>query len=68
LAFAYYEQGNMQLALKFTKELLELDPEHLAAVGNKNYFEKALKNQTSEEKQKGCYIKSRLPKSLVRLD
>ncbi len=56
MAFAYYEQGNLQLALKFTNELLKLVPEHLAAVGNKDYFEKALKNPTAEEKQKGCYI------------
>ena len=60
LAFTYYSQGNLRRALKYTDELLKLDPEHPRAVGNKVYYEDTLKNQKDEEKRKGervCFLK-----------
>jgi hypothetical protein len=54
LAFAYYLKGNMPLAMKFTKEVLELNPEHVAALGNMKKYENVPMNQSIEdEKQKG---------------
>jgi prolyl 4-hydroxylase len=53
LAFTYYSQGNLRRALKYTDELLKLDPEHPRAVGNKVYYEDTLKTQKDEEKRKG---------------
>ena len=44
----------MPLAMKFTKEVLELNPEHVAALGNMRQYENVPMNQSIEdEKQKG---------------
>ncbi len=57
LAFAYYLKGNMSLAMKFTKEVLELNPEHVAALGNMKKYENVPMNQSIEdEKQNGFYL------------
>ena len=53
LAFTYYTQGNLRRALKYTNELLKVDPTHARAVGNKVYYEDTLKNQKDEVKRKG---------------
>ena len=53
MAFTYYTQGNLRRALKYTNELLKVDPTHTRAVGNKVYYEDTLKNQKDEEKRKG---------------
>ncbi len=53
LAFTYYTQGNLRRALKYTNELLKVDPAHPRALGNKVYYEDTLKNQKDEEKRKG---------------
>ncbi len=44
----------MSFAIKFTKEVLELNPEHVAALGNMRQYENVPMNQSIEdEKQKG---------------
>ncbi len=44
----------MPLAMKFTKEVLELNPEHVAALGNMKKYENVPMNQSIEnENQKG---------------
>ncbi len=53
LAFTYYSQGKLRRALRYTNELLKLDPEHPRATGNKVYYEDTLKNQKEEERRKG---------------
>ncbi|XP_056386425.1 prolyl 4-hydroxylase subunit alpha-1 isoform X5 [Hyla sarda] len=39
LSYAVYQQGDLEKALKLTKRLLELDPEHQRGNGNLKYFE-----------------------------
>ncbi|KAA0185813.1 hypothetical protein HAZT_HAZT009152 [Hyalella azteca] len=43
LAFSNYMQGHIKYALKLTDELIELRPDHQRALGNKAYYEEALK-------------------------
>jgi len=42
LAFSYYSQDDLRKALYYTNQLLELEPDHPRAVGNKWYYEEAL--------------------------
>ncbi|KAF2356993.1 Prolyl 4-hydroxylase alpha-subunit N-terminal [Trinorchestia longiramus] len=44
LAFSNYMQGHVRHALQLTDELIELRPDHQRALGNKAYYEEALKN------------------------
>ncbi|XP_054719638.1 prolyl 4-hydroxylase subunit alpha-1-like [Uloborus diversus] len=44
LAFSTYMQGNTRHALKLTIDLLELVPDHPRALGNKVYYEDAIRN------------------------
>ena len=53
LAFTYYSQGKLRRALRYTNELLKLDPEHPRATGNKVYYEDSLNGQKDDEKRKG---------------
>ncbi|CAI9593832.1 unnamed protein product [Staurois parvus] len=39
LSYAVYQQGDLKKALKLTKRLLDLDPEHQRGNGNLKYFE-----------------------------
>ena len=48
LAFSTYMQGNVRQALKLTSELLELKPGHQRALGNKIYYEEALRNSDTQ--------------------
>lgn len=43
LAFSTYQEGNVRHALKLTNDLLALNPEHQRALGNKVYYEGAIK-------------------------
>lgn len=45
LAFSTYMQGNVRQALKLTDELLAERPDHQRALGNKAYYQEALKEQ-----------------------
>ncbi|KAM8924250.1 prolyl 4-hydroxylase subunit alpha-1 isoform 2-T2 [Pelodytes ibericus] len=58
LSYAVYQQGDLDKALKLTKRLLELDPEHQRGNGNLKYFEYIMAKEdnkttssTSEETQ-----------------
>lgn len=42
LAYSTYLQGNVRHALKLTNELLDLEPDHPRAAGNKVYYEDAM--------------------------
>ncbi len=43
--------------MKFTKDVLELNPEHVAALGNMKKYENVPMNQSIENgNQKGCYF------------
>ncbi|XP_008320014.1 prolyl 4-hydroxylase subunit alpha-1b isoform X1 [Cynoglossus semilaevis] len=62
LSYAIYQQGEIERALKHTKRLLELDPEHQRASGNLKYFEFQLEKQrkaAEEESQKEKVQKKR---------
>ncbi|XP_068597900.1 prolyl 4-hydroxylase subunit alpha-1-like isoform X2 [Brachionichthys hirsutus] len=48
LSYAIYQQGEMERALDYTKQLLELDPEHQRAKGNLKYFQFQLEKQKKE--------------------
>ncbi|XP_041803604.1 prolyl 4-hydroxylase subunit alpha-1b isoform X3 [Chelmon rostratus] len=45
LSYSIYQQGEIERALEYTKQLLELDPEHQRAKGNLKYFEFQLEKQ-----------------------
>ncbi|XP_019950609.1 prolyl 4-hydroxylase subunit alpha-1b isoform X2 [Paralichthys olivaceus] len=49
LSYAIYQQGDIDRALVFTMRLLELDPEHQRAKGNRKYFEFQLEKQKKAE-------------------
>ncbi|GAB0097676.1 Prolyl 4-hydroxylase, alpha subunit [Sergentomyia squamirostris] len=53
LAFSTYKQGNVDSALTMTNELLELNPDHERAMGNKHYYEKELAMQKMDRKLRG---------------
>ncbi|XP_059621208.1 prolyl 4-hydroxylase subunit alpha-1-like isoform X1 [Phlebotomus argentipes] len=53
LAFSTYKQGNVDSALVMTNELLELNPDHARAMGNKQYYEKELAKQKMDRKLRG---------------
>ncbi|XP_034408193.1 prolyl 4-hydroxylase subunit alpha-1b isoform X1 [Cyclopterus lumpus] len=49
LSYSIYQQGDIERALEFTKQLLALDPEHQRANGNLKYFEFQLEKQKKAE-------------------
>lgn len=59
LAFSTYKEGNIISALSMTNELLEINPNHERAKGNKHYYEKemniekATKNSKAERNLRG---------------
>ncbi|XP_064172845.1 prolyl 4-hydroxylase subunit alpha-1-like isoform X3 [Anguilla rostrata] len=48
LSYSLYQQGQVQRALDYTKQLLQLEPDHQRAKGNVNYFEQQLEKQRTE--------------------
>ncbi|KAL6102040.1 p4ha1 [Pungitius sinensis] len=48
LSYSIYQQGDIERALEFTKQLLALDPEHQRANGNLKYFEFQLEKLKKE--------------------
>ncbi|XP_072293059.1 prolyl 4-hydroxylase subunit alpha-1b isoform X2 [Eucyclogobius newberryi] len=53
LSYAIYQQGEMERALEYTKQLLALDPEHKRANGNLKYFEFQLEKQRKAAEEEG---------------
>ncbi|KAL4240088.1 Prolyl 4-hydroxylase subunit alpha-1 [Mactra antiquata] len=53
LAFSLYKQGNVRRALKLTNEMLVLAPDHPRANGNKDYYEKLLKEEDLNTEKRG---------------
>ncbi|CAF90979.1 unnamed protein product, partial [Tetraodon nigroviridis] len=51
LSYSVYQQGELERALAFTEKLLELDPTHQRATGNRRYFEYQLAKQTKVGKR-----------------
>ena len=49
IAFAFYTQGNLGKALQYTNELIQLDPDHPRAEGNKLYYETHLKDNLNSK-------------------
>ncbi|KAL2101730.1 hypothetical protein ACEWY4_003491 [Coilia grayii] len=49
LSYSVYQQGELEVALQYTKRLLELDPGHQRANGNLKYFEYQLSRQREAE-------------------
>lgn len=60
MAFSAYVQGNMRRALKLTDDLLQLQPDHPRAAGNKVYYENALKSEGGEMNKRGEWQSGRL--------
>jgi len=52
MAFSAYIRNDMRSALKLTKDVLALDPEHPRARGNLNYYQGALKEEEDPPKRK----------------
>lgn len=50
LAFSTYKEGNVVLALSMTNELLEINPDHERARGNKQYYEKEMRTDKEVSK------------------
>ena len=50
LAYATYLQGNVRHALKLTRELLRISPDHSRAKGNIEYYEKELSDSTKKKR------------------
>ncbi|XP_040218229.1 prolyl 4-hydroxylase subunit alpha-1 isoform X2 [Rana temporaria] len=48
LSYAVYQQGDLKKALKLTKRLLELDPEHQRGNGNLKYFEYIMAKESNK--------------------
>ncbi|XP_050536109.1 prolyl 4-hydroxylase subunit alpha-1-like [Daktulosphaira vitifoliae] len=48
LAYSTFMQGNLKKALQLTNELLVLFPNHERALGNRAYYEAAIKNGTKD--------------------
>ncbi|XP_077310525.1 prolyl 4-hydroxylase subunit alpha-1 isoform X3 [Lithobates pipiens] len=62
LSYAVYQQGDLKKALRLTKRLLELDPEHQRGNGNLKYFEYIMAkeaNKTSSSDSDEAEITSR---------
>jgi prolyl 4-hydroxylase len=53
IGFSYYTKGDIKQALKYTNELLAVQPDHARAVGNKVYYEDALKKAEDSKQKKG---------------
>jgi prolyl 4-hydroxylase len=53
LAFSTFKEGNVQSALDMTNELLELNPDHQRAQGNKYYYEKELTKRNEKSILRG---------------
>ncbi|XP_053384823.1 prolyl 4-hydroxylase subunit alpha-1-like isoform X2 [Mercenaria mercenaria] len=51
LAFAHYKQGNVRRALTLTNEMLTLTPDHNRAQGNKEYYERVLREEDENAKR-----------------
>ncbi|KAH8313089.1 hypothetical protein KR067_000296 [Drosophila pandora] len=63
LAFSTYKEGNIEVALTMTNELLKLLPHHERANGNKRFYEKEIANQQQLRKMKGDDGSDEMPKS-----
>lgn len=50
LAFSTYKEGNVVSALSMTNELLEINPDHERARGNKQYYEKEMRTERAVSK------------------
>jgi prolyl 4-hydroxylase len=50
LAYAVYVQGNTEKALELTERWLELEPDHVRAQNNKQYYEQMLAEQNQQRK------------------
>ncbi|XP_035461063.1 prolyl 4-hydroxylase subunit alpha-1b isoform X3 [Scophthalmus maximus] len=61
LSYSIYQQGEIERALELTMRLLELDPEHQRATGNRKYFEFQLEKQKNEA-EKETYTEKELGK------
>lgn len=52
LAFSIYMEGNLQIAIDLTKELLQLAPDHSRAKGNLVFYENKIKELEKEHDNK----------------
>lgn len=50
LAFSTYKEGNVLSALGMTNELLEIEPDHERAMGNKIFYEREIANTNQVKK------------------
>ncbi|XP_059084630.1 prolyl 4-hydroxylase subunit alpha-1-like [Tigriopus californicus] len=53
LAFSAYVQGNIRRALRLTNKLLEVQPGHTRAMGNKVYYESTLQTENDAKFKRG---------------
>ncbi|XP_053291793.1 prolyl 4-hydroxylase subunit alpha-1b isoform X2 [Pleuronectes platessa] len=59
LSYSIYQQGDIDRALVLTMRLLELDPEHQRAKGNRKYFEFQLEKQKKDAESESIVKKDR---------
>ncbi|KAH8381795.1 hypothetical protein KR009_000228 [Drosophila setifemur] len=63
LAFSTYKEGDIEVALTMTNELLQLLPHHERANGNKRFYEKEIASRVQLKKMKGDDGSDEMPKS-----
>ena len=66
LAFCTFKEGNITRALEITQELIDIEPDHQRALGNREYFTKLLQETVETEIKKDETIKNGPVKSLDR--
>jgi prolyl 4-hydroxylase len=62
LAFSTFKEGDVRKALVMTNELLELNPDHERALGNKAYYERELQRLGSKAQLRGDDGSDEVPK------
>lgn len=53
LAFSAYMTGNIRRALKLTKQMVELEPEHPRGPGNLEYYQSTLEKKGATLQKRG---------------
>ena len=56
LGFSYYSEGDYKKALFYTDLLIELDPDHPRAAGNKEYYIEYLETTDPSKNKKGLAL------------
>ena len=67
LGFSYYSEGDYKKALFYTDLLIELDPDHPRAAGNKEYYIEYLETTDPSKNKKGLALPLIVVRSIVNI-